>query len=192
MSKRQLKLPERIRNSRITKVKLRSDIINGKRCHLCCTKFVENKQKDKNSSKRVFNVKISNSTFGLFLASQILSVNKDIFDNESEENHRFRVNSDFKVCRKCGITTKKLFALNKLTLKRPYSSWPNLDPNPSDYFSHAEVEPRNSNAKYLKSDSVSLKILKEVDVDVLDEDFSHGENHDESEKNEDLENSEDS
>ena len=89
MPKTQIKLPQRIHNSRITKVKLKSDLINGKRCHLCCTKLVENKNKFKNSSKRGFNVSISNSTFGLFLASHILSMNKDLFDNENEENHIF-------------------------------------------------------------------------------------------------------
>ena len=77
----------------------------------------------KNSSKRVFNVNISNSTFGLFLASQILSMNKDIFDNETEENHRFSVNSVFKICRKCGGTMNKSFSLKKLAPKKPYSDW---------------------------------------------------------------------
>ena len=115
MPKRQLKLPDRIHNSGITKVKLKSDITEGKRCHLCCTKLVPNKEKVKNSSKRVFRVHISNSTFRFFLASQILSLNKDIFDNETAENHRFSVNSEFNICRKCGGSMKKYFSLKKLT-----------------------------------------------------------------------------
>ena len=44
MPKRQLKLPDRIHNSRITKVKLNSDITEGKRFHLCCTKLDPNKE----------------------------------------------------------------------------------------------------------------------------------------------------
>ena len=78
MPKRELKLPVRIFSRRTPKVKLKSDIENGKRCHLCCTKLVEYKWSVKNSSKRAFSVNISNSTFGYVLASQILSVNKDI------------------------------------------------------------------------------------------------------------------
>ena len=188
MSKRQLKFPERIHNSRITKFKLKSDITNGKRCHLCCTKLVPNKKKVKNSSKRVFNVNISNSTFGLFLASQILSMNKDIFDNETEENHRFSVNSVFKICRKCGGTMNKSFSLKKLAPKKPYSDWlqnnpenlnRNLDLHPSDYFSQSELEPRNSKANFFESDSFPLRILKADDLD--EEGFSHGENQDNSE-----------
>jgi len=167
---------------------LKSDIINGKRCHLCCTKLVENKKKFKNSSKRVFNVSISNSTFGLFVASQFLSMNKDIFDNENEENHRFSVNSVFKICRKCGGTMKHYFSLKQLTPKKPYSDWlqqnpenlnQNLDLHPSDYFSQSELEPRNSTGNFFESDSFPLRILKADDLD--EEGFSHGENHDNSE-----------
>ena len=188
MPKTKIKLPQRIHNSRITKVKLKSDLINGKRCHLCCTKLVENRNKFKNSSKRVFNVSISNSTFGLFLASHILSMNKDLFDNENEENHRFSVNSNFKICRKCGGRMKNHFSLKKLAPKKPYSDWlqnnpenlnQNLDLHPSDYFSQSELEPRNSTGNFFESDSFPLRILKADDLD--EEGFSHGENHDNSE-----------
>ena len=88
MPKRGFKLPDRISYSKVKKGRMKSDITNGKRCHICCTKLVENRRKVKNSSKRGFSVNISNSDFDLFLASQILAVNKDIFDDETDENHR--------------------------------------------------------------------------------------------------------
>ena len=200
MPKRVFKLPDRISFSKVKKVKMKSDIINGKRCHLCCTKLTKNKQKFKNSSKRAFSVNISESNFGLFLASQILSVNKDIFDNESEENHRFTINSDFKICRKCGGSMKRFFLLKKLTPKKPYIDWlcdifsnRDLFIQNSDYFSEnsnthldtetSEQDPQNSDqpnssSKLLVSESFQLQNLTYSNNEC---NFSTGETQDVSE-----------
>ena len=142
MPKRVFKLPDRISYSKVKKGRMKSDITNGKRCHICCTRLVDNRRKVRNSSKRGFSVNISHSDFDLFLASQILASNKDIFDDGTEEHHRFTENSEFKICRKSGGNMKNFFKFKRLIPKKPYSDWlrniysnRDLSMRNSDYFS---------------------------------------------------------
>ena len=163
MPKRVFKLPDRISYSKVKKGRMKSDITNGKRCHICCTRLVDNRRlrierkKVRNSSKRGFSVNISHSDFDLFLASQILASNKDIFDDETEEHHRFTENSEFKICRKCGGNMKNSFKFKRLIPKKPYSDWlrniysnRDLSMQNSDYFSE------NSGTHVLVSWSCSI------------------------------------
>ena len=200
MPKRVFKLPDRISYSKVKKGRMKSDITNGKRCHICCTRLVDNRRKSRNSSKRGFSVNISHSDFDLFLASQILASNKDIFDDETEEHHRFTENSEFKICRKCGGNMKNSFKFKRLIPKKPYSDWlrniysnRDLSMRNSDYFSEnsgTHLDPHipeqdsqnsdqpNSSSKLLVSESIRLQNSTFSQNECY---FSTGENQDDSE-----------
>ena len=143
---------------------------------------------------------ISHSDFDLFLASQILASNKDIFDDETEEHHRFTEDSEFKICRKCGGNMKNSFKLKRLIPKKPYSDWlrnihsnRDLSMRNSDYFSEnsgTHLDPHipeqdsqnsdqpNSSSKLLVSESIRLQNSTFSQNECY---FSTGENQDDSE-----------
>jgi len=122
-----------IRTSITDTEKIRLDLMQGKRCHLCLidldghVRRVTGKRKLTSKEKRHYIRKVyfTENRVHKLMASDILARHSHIFDNETADSHRFSGADHFKVCQNEYLQMKKLFMEVEYNQDTPFFAYLN-------------------------------------------------------------------